>query len=92
MLFALRLATRRGLDANEAGRLRTIIRNVGLPPLGTAPVDALLERIGRDKKARETGLSWVYPRSLGDGRVDDAIGAAEVEEALRAFISDPWAG
>lgn len=90
MLFALRLACRRGLAAAEAETIRALIRRIGLPPLGAVAVDAILERVARDKKARESGLAWVYPRSIGDGRIDDTIEGAEIEELLQEFVTDPW--
>ncbi len=92
MLFALRLAERRGLDAAAARRVRELIRRIGLPPLGDFAIDELLERTARDKKARETGLAWVYPRALGDGRIDAAIDPAEIRATLAEFAADPWAG
>ncbi len=91
MLFALRLARRRGLSETEAGRVRELIRAIGLPALGEVSADAILERVARDKKARLTGIAWVYPRGLGDGRIDESIETAEVEQLLREFIADPWA-
>ncbi len=92
MLFALRLARRRGLEAEAAEAIRALIRRIGLPPLGSVPAEAILERTARDKKARQSGLAWVYPRALGDGRIDESVDAAEVEALVREFLADPWAG
>ncbi len=92
MLFALRLARRRGLDAEAAEAVRALIRRIGLPALGSVPAAAILERTARDKKARRGGLAWIYPRSLGEGRIDETVDQAEIEELLRDFLADPWAG
>jgi 3-dehydroquinate synthase len=91
MLFALRLARRRGLAAAEAETLCGLIRDIGLPPLEPAPTEPVLERLGRDKKAREEGLGWVYPRALGEGVIDSEIPLSEVKSELEAFLVDPWA-
>ncbi len=90
MLFALRLARRRGLGADGADQVRELIRRVGLPPLGEVSVAALLQRTARDKKARQAGLAWVYPSALGEGRIDSAIDLEEIERTLREFLADPW--
>ena len=90
MLFALKLARRRGLSESEAGRLHKLIGEVGLPNLEPAPARDILERVGRDKKARERGLVWIYPRSLGDGAIDAEIPLAEIEAELKTFLADPW--
>lgn len=89
MLFALELATARGLPAGEARRLRRIIAGVGLPPLPPHPAleaGAVLEIIARDKKAREAGLAWIYPPRLGEAVIDTAVSEAEIEARLRAFL------
>lgn len=91
ILFALRLACRRGLARDEARAVRDLIRQIGLPPLGEISPEAILEHVARDKKAREAGLAWVFPRALGDGCVDETIEPAEVEETLAGFVADPWA-
>jgi 3-dehydroquinate synthase len=91
MLFALRLARGRGLKANEADRLRALIRRLELPALPAMDRGELLAAMARDKKARETGLVWVLPESLGRGAVVDDVGAAELRRELSAFLIDPWA-
>ncbi len=89
MLFALRLAERRGLPAADADRLRALVGRLRLPALPELPVEALLAAVRRDKKAREGGLVWVLPARLGEGRVVGGIGEAEVRRELEAFLRDP---
>ena len=91
MLFALRLAVRRGLAAKDADRLKALIRRLGPPPLPAVDRGALLASMARDKKSRESGLVWVLPEKLGRGRMVDDVGAAELEGELEAFFADPWA-
>lgn len=96
LLFALRLAGRRGLDPALGERVRRLLARLGLPPLPAAAVDAaldpedLLARIAGDKKAREGGVVWVLPAALGRGRMVDDVGAAELRSELTAFLADPW--
>ena len=99
LLFALRLAAGRGLDAAEPelfARLRRLLARLGLPPLPAADLDPddLLRRLGRDKKAREDGLTWILPECVGDGeavgRRVSGVGAGEVRAALLPFLSDPF--
>ncbi|HVT59729.1 MAG TPA: 3-dehydroquinate synthase family protein [Thermoanaerobaculia bacterium] len=92
MLFALRLARRRGLDAAVAGRLGGLLLRLGLPPLPALDAQELAVRMARDKKARERGLVWVLPAALGDGRMVEGIGWEEVMAELRAFLRDPTGG
>ena len=90
MLFALRLAVRRGLAAKDADRLKVLIRRLQPPPLPTVDRAAMLASMARDKKTRESGLVWVLPERLGRGRMVDDVGAAELEVELEAFFADPW--
>jgi 3-dehydroquinate synthase len=90
MLFALRLARRRGLAAKDGDRLRALIRRLGLPALPAVDRAQLLAAMARDKKARESGLCWVLPEALGSGRMVDDVAAAELRAELGAFLSDPW--
>lgn len=101
LLFALRLAEGRGLDAAEPGlfaRLRLLLGRLGLPPLPVADLDAddLLQRLRRDKKARESGLVWVLPECAGGGaavgRMVGDLRDGEVRQALLAFLAEPLAG
>ncbi len=91
MLFALRLARRRGFAAATARRLADLLERLALPPLPADldPVD-LLARIARDKKAREGSLTWVLPAALGQGVMADGIAWDEVAAELRAFLRSPF--
>jgi 3-dehydroquinate synthetase len=87
MRFALRLARRRGLGGDEAARLETLLDRLALPALPAIASAPLLDAMRRDKKARETGLVWVLPRALGDGRMVSDVSWAEVEGELTAFLT-----
>ncbi len=91
ILFALRLALRRGLPAADAERLARLIGRLDLPPLPDLAGADLVERLGRDKKAREAGLAWVLPAALGDGRIVDGIDGGELAAELAAFLAAPFA-
>jgi 3-dehydroquinate synthase len=92
MLFALRLARRRGLAAAVARRLAALVARLGLPPLPPAlEAQDLAARMARDKKAREGSLAWVLPAALGRGVVVEGIGWEEVVGELRAFLREPFA-
>jgi 3-dehydroquinate synthase len=88
ILFALRLAERRGLDPAFAERLRRLIGRLGLPPLPRCEAAELMGLMARDKKAREHGLAWVLPVAPGRGEVVEGIPAAEVEAELGAFLEN----
>jgi 3-dehydroquinate synthase len=90
MLFALRLAVPRGMPAAEAERLRALLRRLDLPPLPAAGAAELLAAMARDKKARESGRTWILLDKLGGGRADATVPAAEVERQLRSFLAAPW--
>ncbi len=87
MLFALRLAERRGLPPAEADRLRTLLRRMDLPPLPGLQSARLVELMARDKKATEKGLVWVLPARLGEGRMVEDIPVAEVLRELDEFLA-----
>ncbi len=94
ILFALRLARRRGLAAEAAGRIHALIRRLALPPLPPSPAldpEELMALMARDKKARESGLVWVLPRSLGEGWMAGGIPEDEVVGELRDFLRHPLA-
>jgi 3-dehydroquinate synthase len=100
ILFALRLAEARGpgwLDPAAGDRLRRLLARLELPPLpaDALAVDDLVERLGRDKKARESGVVWVLPASAAaggvEGRMVTEVGAGEVRRHLAAFLDDPFA-
>lgn len=90
MLFALRLAARRGLPKDDAQHLVDLLRRCELPPLPALETDRLLAFMARDKKATEQGLSWVLPTSLGKGDMFDDVSTHEVEVLLADFLPRPW--
>ena len=89
MLFALRLAERRGLPAPQADRLRALIGRLELPPLPSLPVDRVVKAMEKDKKARQHGLVWVLPERLGQGRSVEGIDREEVTRELTSFLAEP---
>lgn len=89
MLFALRLAERRGLEPAVAERLRRLLRRFELPPLPPVEPEALIEAMGRDKKARQGGLVWVLPVAVGEGRMVSDVDTDEVRRELAGFLADP---
>ncbi|MEM8961303.1 MAG: 3-dehydroquinate synthase family protein [Acidobacteriota bacterium] len=91
LLFALRLAERRGLGTEVADRLRRLLDRFDLPPLPELDPDRLIALMAGDKKAREDGLVWVLPRDLGVGEMVSGIGNDEVRTELIAFLNDPFA-
>lgn len=90
ILFALRLAVRRGLDPAVADRMRELLGRFELPSLPALDAAALVEHMKKDKKARETGLAWVLPAALGQGEIVEGLGYDEVEGRLRGFLREPW--
>lgn len=89
ILFAVRLARRRGLTAEVAARVHRLILRLGLPRLPELSAEGLMAGMARDKKARESGLVWVLPRSLGEGWMVDGIPEHEVRGELADFLRDP---
>lgn len=90
ILFALRLAVLRGLDPAVARRMRDLLARFGLPRLPSLDPAELLDHMQRDKKARESGLAWVLPASLGRGEVAEGIDPERVWSELTAFLQGPW--
>lgn len=67
MLFALRLAESRNLDRADLAafpRLRRLLARLDLPPLPSLDPEDLVDRLSKDKKARESGLTWVLPEAV----------------------------
>jgi len=92
ILFALRLAGRRGLDREMAGRVRALLGRFELPPLPPLDPGELVSLMARDKKAREAGLVWVLPRGWGEGWMAEGIPPDEVLAELGDFLRDPMGG
>ena len=92
-LFAVRLAGRRGgLDPVTGERIRGLISRFRLPELPAVAAGELMQIIARDKKARESGLSWILPRRLGECEIVTDIGESEVLQELEPFLADPFVG
>ena len=96
MRFALRLALRRGLDPEFAARLERMIDRLAPPGLGSVErqggvrldVDRLVQAMGRDKKARESGLVWILPAAPGRGEIVADLDPALVRSELQSFLDD----
>ncbi len=96
MKFALRLAGWRGIDPRFAARLLGLIDRMGPPALVDVErdlgirldVDRLIAAMGRDKKARESGLVWILPAEPGRGEIVADLDPALVRSELRAFLDD----
>lgn len=97
MRFALRLALRRGLEPGFAARLERLIERMAPPDLGDVErqlgarldVDRLIAAMGRDKKARESGLVWILPAAAGRGEIVADLDPALVRSELAAFLGAP---
>ena len=97
MRFALRLALGRGLDPGFAARLERVIDRLGPPDLAGVQrdlgvrldVDRLIGAMGRDKKARESGLVWILPAAPGRGEIVADLEPALVRTELAAFLAAP---
>ena len=89
MLFALRLAERRGLDPETAVRCRRLLERCLLPDLPRVEVDDLVAAMERDKKVRESGLVWILPAALGHGQIASDIEEREIRRELAEFLSHP---
>lgn len=85
LLFALRLAAKRGLDADTSRRVRHLLDTLELPPLPDASAERLIELMRGDKKARESGLTWVLPRAIGAVDIAVPLPEAEIRQELQAF-------
>jgi 3-dehydroquinate synthase len=84
MVCASRLAERQGLvPAELTSRQRQLLARFGLPIAPEPwPIDALLEAMRSDKKARAGRLRFVLPRRLGEADLFDDIAEAEVRNLL----------
>ena len=91
LLFALRLAERRGVDPDLAGRLRALLARLELPPLPPLDPAGLISHMARDKKAREGGLVWVLPVRWGEGTMTSGVPWEEVSAELVELLRDPFA-
>ncbi len=92
MLFAVRLAESRGLDRAFGDRLRRLLGRFELPPLPELDPEQLWRLMSRDKKATESGLTWVLPRAVGRGEMVSGIGRGEVMARLSGLLDDARSG
>ncbi len=86
MLFAVRLAESRGLEVGFGERLKSLLGRFDLPPLPPLDPAELQALMSRDKKATESGLTWVLPRSIGQGEMVAGIGRRQIASELSAFL------
>jgi 3-dehydroquinate synthase len=91
ILFADRLAVRKGFDRGLAQRLRSLLARFDLPPLPALDPEELISLMEKDKKARESGLVWVLPVRPGEGEMVEGIGMDVVREELPGFLREPFA-
>ncbi len=89
MLFALRLAAKRGLHVDAIDRLHSLICRFDLPQLPEVDPQELLEMMRRDKKARESGLVWILPTRIGSGQPTSGVEESEVLRELTEFLAAP---
>jgi 3-dehydroquinate synthase len=89
--LAFQFSVRRGLIGDaEAGRARAHLAAAGLPthlkdvPGGVPGLDALMDLIAQDKKAKRGKLTFILVRGIGNAFVENDVSAAEV----RAFLAD----
>ena len=90
ILFALRLAARRGVDPDLSRRLRALLARLDLPPLPPLDPAELVSHMARDKKAREGGLVWVLPARWGEGTMTSGVPWEEVSAELAGLLRDPF--
>ena len=89
MLFALRLAARRGLHLDALDRISRLILRFDLPALPEMDSKELVLLMRRDKKAREAGLIWVLPTRIGSAQPMSGVDEDEVSRELEIFLNDP---
>ncbi len=94
MLFAVRLAERRGLDPEFGARLKRLLARFDLPALPALDPEELLSFAARDKKATEKGLVWVLPASrpgepFGHFQMTADVTREEAVGLLADFLADP---
>ncbi|HXQ29556.1 MAG TPA: 3-dehydroquinate synthase [Gemmatimonadales bacterium] len=92
MVCEARLAESLGLAPKEtAARIAALLERCGLPKgtPNTASVDALIDAMQRDKKARAGAVRFALPKAIGAMHGDDAQGwtVAAPEAAVRAILA-----
>ncbi len=89
MRFSHRLARLRGADGEFLDRIDRLLGRLDLPALPALSVEAVLANLARDKKARESGLTWVLPMAPGRGERVAGIAGAEVAREVGSFLGGP---
>ncbi|HSM13495.1 MAG TPA: 3-dehydroquinate synthase family protein [Thermoanaerobaculia bacterium] len=84
--FALRLSLERGAETGYVARLERLLDRLGTPPLPALDPERLVARLGRDKKARETGLAWVLVEGPGRGRVARDVPEPAIRAQLESWL------
>ena len=85
MIGAAWIAAARGL-LPEAARAEIVAGVDGLgrrPPVSDLDEDAILDAVGRDKKARAGRVPFVLPTRIGEVVVEPQVTADEIRAALR---------
>ena len=90
MLFALRLAQRRGFHQAQTIRMQALLQRLSLPELPSFDIDRLLDLIAGDKKVRESSQAWALPSRLGHGKIVTGINESEIRTTLGGFLRNPW--
>ena len=86
--YALTLSQRRGLDGAAAQRVRDLLARLQLPALPPLDAQTVEECWARDKKARESGLTWVLCTDLGRGTLYEGFGSNVLMDSLTEFIAN----
>ena len=87
MRFCHRLALRRGADPAFLERIERLLDRCNLPLPPAVGVAEVLGNLARDKKARESGLTWILPMAPGAGERVRGIGEAEVAKEAESFLA-----
>lgn len=90
--FALDLSAYAGLDEATRSRIRALLGQLGLPALPPLDPDQLIEACARDKKARESGLTWVLCPELGRGVLENGLATDAVRATVDSFLRRHGAG
>jgi 3-dehydroquinate synthetase len=92
MRFALRLSVADGGETAFAERVARLIDRLAPPPLPKLEARALIDRIGRDKKALRDGVGWVLLVGPGRARWGRKVEAHRLESELEAFLGGSSSG
>lgn len=88
MRFCHRLARRRGCDSDFLSRMERLLDRLASPAPPSLDVDRVLERLFRDKKARESGLVWALPAGPGRGERAGGFASDEIASEVRSFLRE----